>query len=365
MIFYANILYQNYIIKSFHKFPEPVAKKLRKALYFTNTDLQPQEAMKFYRQALQVAEELEMDPFSDEIMGVKIQIAKLCEDVRAYPKAIQVLEILRNDSLEFLKQFGDLEHNKVKRTRVLGKVVAITNKLGELYARPEIYDRETAEERLVWAVETTLKEQQRRNNIQEAEKMSDEQMSEIYGQWMTASEIGAALESLAHNYEEKDQHYLAAPLFLQALSLYPTPDCHSVVLMGNLASALAQQSPRAAAIAQQYASSQSITNPTPSQNSSSPSTVSRERMILNARTWAQKALDVAAGIQPPARNEECDVGCAVATHNLGEFAEMLKDVDGARRKYEEALSLSRAIGFQDGVEMSEERLRALGQSKAG
>lgn len=36
--------------------------------------------------------------------------------------------------------------------------------------------------------------------------------------------------ALAHNYEEKDKHYLAAPLFLQALAMIPQPTCHSVVL---------------------------------------------------------------------------------------------------------------------------------------
>ena len=36
--------------------------------------------------------------------------------------------------------------------------------------------------------------------------------------------------ALGHHYEEKDQHYLSAPLFLQALGLCPPKSCHSVVL---------------------------------------------------------------------------------------------------------------------------------------
>ena len=43
------------------------------------------------------------------------------------------------------------------------------------------------------------------------------------------------------------------------------------------------------------------------------------------------------------------MGCAVATHNLGEFAEMDGDIAEARRRYEEAKGLSKAIGFQEGV----------------
>jgi len=90
--------------------------------------------------------------------------------------------------------------------------------------------------------------------------------------------------------------------------------------------------------------------------------VSRSALIDNAREWAKKALAVASKIQPPERNEECDVGCAVATHNLGEFAEMDGDIAEARRLYEEARSLARAIGFQEGVVNSEAALKRLGNT---
>ena len=343
---YTNYMYQTYIIGSFHNYPEPVAKKLRKALYYTNTDLNPKEAVKFYRQALQVADEEGMDPFSDEIMGVKLKVASLMEEVDQWRKAVEVLERVRNDNLEWIRRFGDRKDTRKERTRILAKTVSVSVKLGDLYGRPEIYDREMAEERLVWAVETVLKETQRRQN--------EGVMEEDEGKWMTNSETGAALEALAHSYEEKDQHYLATPLFLQALSLQPTKDCHTVILMNNLASSLAQQSPRAAHAAQSYAQSTTISsNPAPP--------VTREQMVANARLWAQKALDVAAGIKPPDRNEECDVGCAVAMHNLGEFAEMAGEKGQARERYAEAVSLARAVGFAEGVQNGEERLKGLGK----
>ena len=348
-VVYANYIYQSYILAAFHKYPEPVAKKLRRALYYTNVDLQPKEALKYYKQALKEAEEIEMDPFSDEIIGVKIQVAKLLEDISQWAKAIEVLERTRSDNLEWLKQFGSLDHNKERRTSVLAKTIGISVKLGELYGHPAIYDRDAAQERLVWAVESVLKEQQRRIN----NKVKDEEE----GEWMGNDQIGAALEALAHSYEAKSQHYLATPLFLQALSLYPTKDCHSVVLMNNLASSLAQQSPAAARAAQAYATSHNIAD-----RPTGPA-ASRESMVENAKQWAQKALDVAAGIQPPERTEECDLGCAVATHNLGEFAEMNQQISLAKQKYQEAVSLARAIDFQEGIEMSSARLRDLANAR--
>lgn len=348
-LIYTNYLYQSYIIGAFHNYPEPVAKKLRKALYYTNTDPNPQEAVKFYRQALQVADEEGMDPFSDEVMGVKIQVAGLMEQVQQWGKAVEVLERIRADNLEWVRRFGGKGELKRQRARILAKTVAVSVKLGDLYGHPAIYDRETAEERLVWAVETVLREKQRRQN--EGVKEEDE------GPWMSDEETGAALERLAGSYAEKEQHYLATPLYLQALSLQLAKDCHTVVLMNNLASSLAQQSPRAARAVQTYSQSTSIPN-TSSATAAGP-VATREQMVESARLWAQKALDVAKGIQAPERTEECDVGCVVAMHNLGEFAEMGRDVQTARKRYAEAVGLARKIGFREGVENGEERLRKL------
>lgn len=346
---YVNYVYQEYIIKAFHKYPEPVAKKMRRAIYYANYDVQPKEALKYFKQALALAEELRMDPFSDEILGVKIEIARMLERIGQHEMAVEVLERIRASNLAWLEESGGEDHNKKRRTRVLAKTIAITVKIGELYSTPEVWKRDMAQERLVWAVDISLKERLRRisQNVTEEEE----------GEWLSDDEMGAQLESLAHSYEAKDLHYLAAPLFLQALSLYPAKDCHQVVLMNNLASSLAQQSPQAAREVQAYVQSHNIDQPAIGPEAT------REMMVQNAKTWAEKAIEVAAAIQPPERTEECDVGCAVATHNLGEFAEMSNDIVLAEKYYKESVSLARAVGFQEGVEQSSTRLRAL--AKAG
>ncbi|KAK6003859.1 hypothetical protein QM012_008709 [Aureobasidium pullulans] len=328
-IAYANYLYSTYIIASFHKYPEPVAQKLRRAIYYTNIDLDPKNAIKYYKQALEIANEIGMDPFSDEIIGVKVQVSGLMEKIQNYPKAIQVLEILRTDCLAWEQKFGQLEDHGEKRTRIMKLLVAMSVKLGELYSNQYIQDAKAAEEKLVWALETSLREKQRRQEPGVLEKE---------GEWMSDDEMGASMEALAHNYEEQNKHYLATPLFLQALNFKSEKDCHSVILMNNLAISIAQQ------------------NPPQNSETKSPS---RAVLVENAKQWAQKALDLAAGIQPPARDEECDVGCAVALHNLGEFAEMNKDIAEAKKRYKEAVSLARAIGYEDGLENSSAALRRL------
>jgi hypothetical protein len=185
MLVYSNFIYNDYIVGSFHKFPEPVAKQLRKALYYTNIQLSPKDAVKYYKEALRVADEMGMDPFSDEIIGVKIQLAALMEKIQQYPKAIEVLEIVRRDCLKWVVELGNQPGNEAKRTKVLGKTVGISVKLGELYANEYVMEKEAAEEKLVWAVTAVLKEQRRR----EVEGVKPGE-----GAWMSAEEIGGAME---------------------------------------------------------------------------------------------------------------------------------------------------------------------------
>lgn len=220
-LIYANYIYRYYILDEFSAYPEPVAAKLRRALFYTNIDLQPNNAVKYYRQALEVADEMGLDPFSDEIIGVKIQVAFLMEKLKQYEKAIEVLEIVHADCLRWIEELGGKEGNEGKRSRVLGKTVGISVKLGELYSSNQIDDTEAAEKKLIYSVTAVLKEKKRRE---------EEGVKEGEGPWMSDEEVGAALESLGNHYEKRNHHYLAAPLFLQALSLCPQSNCHSVVL---------------------------------------------------------------------------------------------------------------------------------------
>ena len=184
-LLYTSYVYNSYIVGSFHKFPEPVANKLRRALYYSNIDVNPKKAVEYYRQALALADEVGMDPFSDEIIGTKITLAALMERINQHQKAIDILEIVRKDCNKWLETIGKQEDRKVDRTRVLAKTVGISVKLGDLYANEYIADKDAAEKNLIEGVEISLKEQKRR----EDEGIEDEE-----GPWMSNEEMGGALE---------------------------------------------------------------------------------------------------------------------------------------------------------------------------
>ena len=112
--------------------------------------------------------------------------------------------------------------------------------------------------------------------------------------------------------------------------------------MNNLAISLAQQNPPPSL--------------TPNQAPSSAAS-----HLSDARQWGLKALALASSIKPPQRTEECDEGCAVATINLGDFALMEGNVAEARRRLDEGRSISKGIGFLEGVERADESLKELGK----
>ncbi|KAH4014839.1 hypothetical protein HBI04_220000 [Parastagonospora nodorum] len=330
---YVPWYYKNVIIKPYHNFPEPVAKKLRKALFYSRGKwLDIREANKHFRQALALADEMGMDPFSDEIMGVKYVIAALFEDAGYYSLAVDVLEIMRNDCQRWVDEFSDKHWHNGNRSRVMKNMVQINVKLAQLYDIRYVNEPDNGEKRLVEAVEMALREKQRREK---------EGLKTGEGPWLTDDEMGGTLEALGTHYEQFDSHYLATPLFVKALELAPPKSCHSVVLMNNISTCLAQQSPSS--------SSDAITMSTAPSDFPVTNTAPRTLLIEQARQWATKALEQASTIKGADRTGECDVGCAVATHNLGEFFEMEGKIKEARGKYEEAAKLAKSVGFAEGV----------------
>ena len=317
-------------------FPENVGLKIRRAMFFTEVDPDPAQAVRAHVQALHLAREENMDPFSNEVIGMKAEFARCLEKFGRPDEALKLMEEVKRSCMEWIAENNDDATQAGRRTHILLWACRVSTRIADLYSSPIMPDEEKVEENLVWAVETSIRESQRRQK--EGTKAGE-------GDWLSPDEQGAEYEQLAHFYEGQNKHYFAAQLFLQALMLKPEKDCHAVVLMNNLATAIVQQQP-------------------PTEPGTAPP--SKEQLRQSGRTWIRQALALAETIEPPLRNAECDRGCAVAIHNLGEFAEMDGNIKEAREKYEEAGSIAHAIGFQEGVISANEgvkRLNGEGQKK--
>ncbi|KAK3945925.1 hypothetical protein QBC46DRAFT_370342 [Diplogelasinospora grovesii] len=378
IIGYAVRLYFTYFYsEQFTRYPAPIAKSLRRALYYSNYAPDPKLALKYYKLALEQCDELGLDHFSDDVMGIKIQLAAWLEKIENFDNATKVLENLLSDCKRWVevmeksvkdgtattssllrsqapsadKSGQTTQIDEVpetlwgKRTRILGKAVGISVKLAALYSDEHLLKPDLAHERLVWAVETALKELQRR---------SIEGLKEGEGDWMSSEQIGGALESLGHSYETKSQFHLALPLFFQALRLSQNP-CHSAVLMNNIAISFAQQ-PTTGLVANPV---DAMLDPTlPSKTAAEK----RAAYLEAAQRWATNAKQHATEPQGEQRTPECDEACAVALCNLGDIAKMLGNTDEARRMFEQAIAKSKEVGFEPGVTQAEAGLRALSKA---
>jgi hypothetical protein len=193
---------------------------MRRAIYYSDYGIDPTLALKYYKLALQQCEEQKLDPFSDEVMGIKIKMAAWLEKLRSYKQSIEVLEAVLRDNKRWIEKMeqtsrdglidkagnligvGDTRSNQEKedreaaedeipenlwhkRTRILGRSVGISVKLGELYADEHVLQGDDAGARLIWAVETVLKELQRRQS---------EGVKDGEGDWMSPEETGGAME---------------------------------------------------------------------------------------------------------------------------------------------------------------------------
>ena len=145
--------------------------------------------MENYRQAFALAEEIGMHPFSEEVIGMKIDYAGFFELMHEYHNAIGVLNLIKRDCLAWVEKKGGQEPGKeADRNRVLQMVVRMEVKLGELYDNQYVREPEKAEAVLSSAVERHLRELRRR----EVEVVNDGE-----GPWMDGEEIGGTMEGMS------------------------------------------------------------------------------------------------------------------------------------------------------------------------
>ena len=370
----------------YHKFPPPVAETLRTAVYYTEVDLNPPKALQAYKDALRIGMEMGMHPFSDEVLGIKLQVAMMLEKAGLVKPAIEVLERTKVETLKWIdegrKDIGlkskeaaagvdqkkTEEQDKIKiddpeileeqkrlkeleefedrqRNKALKKSVGIQMKLAELYSSDYIQDEKKAEDAQVAAVELSLKEMHRRQAL--GLPVGGASQDENSDAWLNLTEMATALADLASTYTSQDKPELAMPLYLRALDLLrldegDNPTCKQVTLLNGVATVMAGNAQKP--VRQQQQQQQAVP---------------RDQTINAAKQWAQKAIDVAARIQPPVRDEDCDLSCVAATYNLGELAELQNKREEAIKRYREAKSLATGLGFEDGVAMADSALKRL------
>ncbi|KAI3585050.1 hypothetical protein IWW34DRAFT_610853 [Fusarium oxysporum f. sp. albedinis] len=385
---YTVYLYFNYFYHyQFTRYPKPIANSLRRALYYTNISPDSELALKYYKRAMDQCAEHGLDPYSDEVLGIRIQTSHWLQKIGNYSGCLQVLEGILADCNRWIRVMEQsVKEGKVnddgrlvkpasetpeassthvandttspneqeatdgefvpeslwhKRQRLLTKTVGIAIKLGELYADEHVLDPDNSQKHLIWAVETALKEFRRRK---------EEGIKPGEGDWLSPEQMGGAMESLGRDYERKNQFHLAIPLFFQALRLCETP-CHRPIIMNNLAVSFAQHPIFVPPTSEPSEMIKELHDP------AMPAT--RKECLEAAQNWAKNAYKHAKDVSGDERTDECDEACAVALCNWGDVAAMLGNNDLARKKYKQCIEMAGKLGFPHAVKQAQSGLAKL------
>ncbi|KAL2789100.1 hypothetical protein BJX66DRAFT_240266 [Aspergillus keveii] len=385
--FYVAYIEVRHNMPQYEKFPPTVAKHLRTAVWYTDVDLNPPVALKAYKEAIQAAGEARMHPFSDEVMGIKLQVAMMLEKAGLIEGSVKVLEQTKTETLAWVEKSKERarqnkeakekrkeEHGETppgqkleiddpevldrwkkiqefeayeekQRDKGIKKAVGMALKLGELYESDHMQNPEKSEAAYESAVDMAMKELNSRES--QGLPVSGTANGDGDGKlgWLTRGEVAVALIQLAHSYLENDKRIdLAIPVIVRALELFRVeegsrPSCRQALLMSNIGGVWGKRAGL------------------PFQTKDPEA--SRKHAHEAAKQWSMNALELSEKVSPLVRNEGCDAACMLAMFNLGEIAEQCGSPKEAERWYRDALALTKKIGDQE--EATQELMKELNE----
>ncbi|CEP12368.1 hypothetical protein [Parasitella parasitica] len=293
-------LYEHFT-SDIQKFPVPVRQALRKALYYQQ-DKDLTLALKYFNEALELGlQSDELEKNGAPLTGIMIQLGSLQERMDRLPDARQSLIMALRHLLGLHNSTGvDVFSKDLSQLNPIDqrKVVGIAQKLGDIACSMKRYDE--AEKWYVWSVEHLLKSSSKpKSAYGDSNELLFDQ--EHMPDWLTKTDIGAALEALGGLYTTLEKPGLAIHLYLRALELNGMQSCQSAVLMNNLAESYASMG-----------------------------------HFDEAKLWGQRGLDVAQNPNTGKVNKDgeiCNETCGVLLFNMGMLFEQTKDRSKAHQFY--------------------------------
>lgn len=307
-------------------YPPAVEERLRLALHYTHMQPDPETSSKYFMQAIKKADELGMDPFSAEALGIRIRFSQMMENFGHVKAAIEILDGVTTDlehkvtELDAMQssetvQSGDKQVAKSDlRKHLIRNTIKAKVKISTLYESDYIQDRTMAKKILSDAVGLIVRE------------TKDPQVNgftEDNSAGLTTGEIAAILSQMGDLYATAGEEANAVPVYMLTLqplraSCNGSRSCKEVQVLSNIASTmdLAMKKPGA-------------------QINGRPATkgslVAGRKAALQ---WADQAIATAEAVKPEDHDEICELSLLSAQMTR---ADLLLE-SGERSKAREAFS---------------------------
>lgn len=360
------------------RFPAPVAKELRKALYSTEISPDPKKAMKHFREALRITHELGMHPWSDEVVGIRLRMVDTLIQAGYHEQAARKLEVLIFEGSSWVvatreryslalsreKPISDpnlqeilLPDEETKRYEMMQTDKTVKKIIGMYLLLADLYEDEYlktpvkgfgARRRALKLLQEEIKSRQSRGLP--ALATPEEGLG-----WMNAEEVSNVMTDLGETWLRGGRPDKALELLMPSIAILRDVEgkqisCRQVVLLANIAAAMFDHQPQSLADQEQQDTSL---------DRSKKPVVTVEQQMNSSRAWALKSIEVSKMVSEDLRDEDCDLGCAAAADVLSAIAEWQGATEEERKWLREKKRYSESAKFVEGVEQASKLLASL------
>ncbi|KIW99055.1 uncharacterized protein Z519_00718 [Cladophialophora bantiana CBS 173.52] len=309
-------------------YPPAVEDQLRLALHYTHISPDPDTASQYFMQAIKKAEEVGMDPYSKETVGIRVRFSQMLEEFGHVKAAIEILDGISSDLQQKLAELDQAQSIKTDtpsgldpeianfRANLIKGIVKLKIKISSMYESDYIQDPGMAKQVLSDAVGLVVKE---------TKNPQINTFTEDNGAGLTTGEIAAMLSQMGDLYATSGEEENAVQLYMLTLqplraSCNGTRYCKEVQVLSNIASTM----------------DMALKKPTAKINGKPASKDTLAAGRRAALRWADQAIATADIIKPEDRDEICTAALISAQMTR---ADLLLDNGDKAKSREAFLSL--------------------------
>ncbi|KIW62905.1 hypothetical protein PV04_09794 [Phialophora macrospora] len=304
-------------------YPPAVEDQLRLALHYTHISPDPETASKYFMQAIKKAEEVGMDPYSKETVGIRVRFSQMLEEFGHAKAAIEILDGIIGDLRQKLDELDQAHALRTDapppssseaadfRANMIKGIVKLKIKISSLYESDYLQNPSMAKQVLSDAVGMVVKET----------KNPQQGLTDDNGAGLTTGEIAAMLSQMGDLYATSGEEENAVQLYMLTLqplraSCNGTRSCKEVQVLSNIASAM----------------DMALKKPNPVINGKPATKESLAAARRAALRWADQAIATGDAVRPEDRDEICAAASLSAQMTR---ADLLVD-NGEKAKAKEA-----------------------------
>ncbi|KIW80321.1 hypothetical protein Z517_06936 [Fonsecaea pedrosoi CBS 271.37] len=330
-------------------YPPAVEDQLRLALHYTHISPDPDTASQYFMQAIKKAEEVGMDPYSKDTVGIRVRFSQMLEEFGHVKAAIEILDGISSDLEQKLAELDQAQSVKSDapsaldpetadfRANLIKGIVKLKIKVSSMYESDYLQNPTMAKQVLSDAVGLVVKE---------TKNPQVNTFTEENGAGLTTGEIAAMLSQMGDLYATSGEEENAIQLYMLTLqplraSCNGTRSCKEVQVLSNIASAM----------------DMALKKPTAKINGK-PAT--KDTLAAGRRAalrWADQAIATADVVKSEERDEICTAALISAQMTRADLLLDNGDKAKAREAFQSLLPMLRERSLLPLVETAEQGLK--------